>query len=219
MAVQTVNPMFQSQAVTDALANIMVAIENGVAPEDISTVSYSLGGKEARALADALNILGIKVKTLALGYPEINASQTDVPNFQATQIIEDGLGFVKNVLKVGGQQNMAVYKGGVLPGPEAHAPKHYFKNEQQVADFFEGLDIELPDVSDVAAFADYMTMVENFTEQLTGYHQALSIANTGELDPTKSIEGTGQKVEDVILGVLEATYKKQSFKASALNPS
>lgn len=219
MAVQTVNPMFQSQAVTDALANILAAIENGVAPEDISTVSYSLGGKEARALADALRILGIKVKTLALGYPEINASQTDVPNFQATQIIEDGLGFVKNVLKVGGQQNMAVYKGGVLPGPEAHAPKHYFKNEQQVADFFEGLDIELPDVSDVAAFASYMTMVENFTEQLSGYHQALSIANTGELDPTKSIEGTGQKVEDVILGVLEATYKKQSFKAEALSPS
>ena len=213
MGTQTVNPMFQSQAVTDALANILVALENGVAPEDISTVSYSLGGKEARALADALHILGIEVKTVALAYPEINASQTDVPNFVATQIIEDGLGFVKNVLRLGGQQNMQVYKGGVIPGPEAHAPKHYFKNEQQVADFFADLGIDIPDVSSLSAFSDYITMVENFTEQISNYYQAISLATTGELDPTKSIEGTGQKGEDAITGVLEATYKKQSFKA------
>ena len=212
MAVQTIDPMFQSQAVTDALANILVAIENGVDPKDISTVSYSLGGKEARALADALRILGIEVKTVALAYPEMNASQTDVPNFQATQIVEDGLGFVKNVLKLGGQQNMAVYKGGVLPGPNAHAPKHYFKNEQQVADFFEGLNIELPDVSDVAAFASYMEMVENFTEQLTNNAQILSLAETGKLDPKKVVEGTDVGSTDTIIGFLETVYRKQLFK-------
>lgn len=212
MAVQTIDPMFQSQAVTDALANILVAIENGVDPKDISTVSYSLGGKEARALADALRILGIEVKTVALAYPEMNASQTDVPNFQATQIVEDGLGFVKNVLKLGGQQNMAVYKAGVIAGPNAHAPKHYFKNEQQVADFFEGLNIELPDVSDVAAFASYMEMVENFTEQLTNNAQILSLAETGKLDPKKVVEGTDVGSTDTIIGFLETVYRKQLFK-------
>lgn len=212
MAVQTIDPMFQSQAVTDALANILVAIENGVDPKDISTVSYSLGGKEARALADALRILGIEVKTVALAYPEMNASQTDVPNFQATQIVEDGLGFVKNVLKLGGQQNMAVYKAGVIAGPNAHAPKHYFKNEQQIADFFEGLNIELPDISDVAAFASYMEMVENFTEQLTNNAQILSLAETGKLDPKKVVEGTDVGSSDTIIGFLETVYRKQLFK-------
>jgi tape measure domain-containing protein len=212
MAVQTIDPMFQSQAVTDALANILVAIENGVDPKDISTVSYSLGGKEARALADALRILGIEVKTVALAYPEMNASQTDVPNFQATQIVEDGLGFVKNVLKLGGQQNMAVYKAGVIAGPNAHAPKHYFKNEQQVADFFEGLNIELPDASDIAAFASYMEMVENFTEQLTNNAQILSLVETGKLDPKKVVEGTDVGSNDTIIGFLETVYRKQLFK-------
>ena len=213
LAVQTLDPMFQSQAVTDALANILVAIENGVDPKDISTVSYSLGGKEARALADALHILGIEVKTVALAYPDMNASQTDVPNFQATQIVEDGLGFVKNVLKLGGQQNMRVYKTGVIPGPNAHAPKHYFKDEQQVADFFNDLNIDLPDASDVAAFSSYMEMVENFTEQLTNNAQILSLVETGKLDPKKVVEGTDVGSNDTIIGFLETVYRKQLFKA------
>ena len=213
LAVQTLDPMFQSQAVTDALANILVAIENGVDPKDISTVSYSLGGKDARALADALHILGIEVKTVALAYPDMNASQTDVPNFQATQIVEDGLGFVKNVLKLGGQQNMRVYKTGVIPGPNAHAPKHYFKDEQQVADFFNDLNIDLPDASDVAAFSSYMEMVENFTEQLTNNAQILSLVETGKLDPKKVVEGTDVGSNDTIIGFLETVYRKQLFKA------
>ena len=212
LAVQTLDPMFQSQAVTDALANILVAIENGVDPKDISTVSYSLGGKEARALADALHILGIEVKTVALAYPDMNASQTDVPNFQATQIIEDGLGFIKNVLKLGGQQNMRVYKTGVIPGPNAHAPKHYFKDEQQVADFFNDLNIDLPDASDVAAFSSYMEMVENFTEQLTNAAQILSLVETGKLDPKKVVENTDVGATDTVIGFLETTYRKQLFK-------
>lgn len=210
---QSINPMFQSRAVTDALANIMAAIEAGVSPDKIATVSYSLGGKEARALAEALEILGIEAKTLALAYPELNASQRKVANFMASLIEPDALGFVKNVLQLGGDDNMAKYApAGTPPSAEAHAPKHYFEDPKQVQDFFEFLGISPPDTTNVLAISNYFNTAEALVENLTRALQVSSLMDTGKLDPNKSLEGQEIKSADLIIDFLESVYKSQNFR-------
>lgn len=183
MAVNSLNIAGYSETVASALANVMAASEAGLDPSKFGTVSYSLGGANAKDIAIAFERMGISSPVQAIAYPDINPSATaGNKNFKASLIEEDPLGFI-SLLGIGDRSNQQIYKSGVAGGAEAHAPKHYFKNQEQIAEFYRHLGIQAPDVG-AEEMGSFVDMGSNFYELMGATSQIDSLVRTGGFDET-----------------------------------
>lgn len=196
MLTNAIDPTKTSAAVVDSLTNILLAEQQGIDPSKVGTMSYSMGGADAKALAETLNLAGITSPVHALAYPDLNFSGQNLPNFTASLLKEDALGFAKNQLNLGGNQNQRIYQAGILPGAQAHAYSHYFKNPEQVTALYSQLGKEQPQT---VKAPDYLSKAASYHEVVGSMLQAQSLLDSGDFD--SNIPTKGFKASDNISGL------------------
>lgn len=208
-----IDPNFISTAAVQAIANAVVAKARGIKPEDIATLTYSLGGAEGVRIAAGLNELGLpESQVLAMAYPFLDIAKLGLPNYQSTILKNDPLNFGYD-LGLPVPENQSRLEGGKAQGFEAHAYKHLFKVPEFLALFYEKMGQLVPD--DPAVLKKASDTISAFLHGTSGLYelfgsiaQAKSLLATGQFDlnsPFKAFLG-GDSISgiDVIAKLAEA---------------
>jgi plasmid stabilization system protein ParE len=205
---QSLDPTFRSKAAIEGTANILAANQQR---QQIGTMTYSLGGKDGKRIARASEVMGIQSPVAALAYPDLNPGSTTQPNFQSYVADEDPLGFVKNVLGIGGKQNIQGIKLGVTPSADVHAYHHLFKS----GDFRQSLTNQLgikPTIQNPKQEASFLKLGANFYEQLAGVLQSESLMKKEDFDNSVPFpKGVGSATE-AFKKSLEAEFRLETAR-------
>lgn len=213
LVASAIDPNFISTAAVQAVANSLVANARGIKPEDISTLTYSLGGAEGIRTAAALQEAGLpQAQVLAMSYPFLDIAKLNLPNFQSTLLKNDPLNFAYDLgLTVPDRQKR--FDGGKVQGFEAHAYKHLFKVPEFLELFYQKMGQAVPSNPKVLqkaadTISSYLHGASGLYELIGSITQAQSLLSTGNFDlkaPYKSFI-PGEKVSgiDVITKLAES---------------